>query len=155
MASIPGRTSAGGVVLSAILLAVLQQTPVQCLECVGFPTTTTYPGGTGAVALAIADVNGDGKPDIVAATSNGALVMLGHGDGTFASGVTYGSGASSVAVADVNGDGRPDLALSSTASQAVIILLGNGDGTFGAPASFPWGSPRLPSRSATSTTTAG
>jgi len=60
-------------------------------------------------------VNGDGKPDLVAANylSNNAGVILGNGDGTFQTAVTYGSGGSvylySVAVADVNGDGKPDL----------------------------------------------
>ena len=77
-------------------------------------------GGNWADSVAVADVNGDGKPDLVVANycasgscANGTVgVLLGNGDGTFQSAVTYGSGgtdAYSVAVADVNGDGKPDL----------------------------------------------
>src|SRR5450755_1972475 len=51
--------------------------------------------------LAIADLNGDGNPDIVAGTS----VLLGNGHGWFSPPVSPG-GASSVAVADMNGDGK-------------------------------------------------
>ena len=86
-----------------------------------FQTAVTYgSGGYGALSVAVADVNGDGKPDVVVANvcsnayceTNGTVgVLLGNGDGTFQTAVTYGSGgyAHSVAVADVNGDGKPDL----------------------------------------------
>ena len=68
----------------------------------------------------IADVNGDGKPDLVVANqcadgncSSGSIgVLLSNGDGTFQSAVTYNSGgiySFSDGFADVNGDGKPDL----------------------------------------------
>ncbi len=102
--------------------------------------------GAGANSMAVADVNGDGKPDIlVASNCSGTAtlcgsvgVLLGNGDGTFQPAVTYNSGglyAYSVAVGDVNGDGKPDLVVvnetsSSTSDATVAVLLGNGDGTF-------------------------
>jgi hypothetical protein len=109
-----------------------------------FQTAVTYEtGGTDAGSLAIADVNGDGNPDIVAAigcTPFGALcdgadvnVLLGNGDGTFQFAVGYNSGgdgssfAESVAVADLNGDGKLDIV---SAEDQLGVLLGNGDGTF-------------------------
>ncbi len=118
-----------------------------------FQAAVTYDsGGYYAYAVAIADVNGDGKPDIVVVnwcassshcqvdTEDGSVgVLLGNGDGTFQKVVTYDSGGAfsgSVAVADVNGDGKPDLLVASQcASQCahvglVSVLLGNGDGTF-------------------------
>ena len=103
--------------------------------------------GLGPFSVAVADVNGDGKPDLIAATScfsssncdnGGVWVLLGNGDGTFQSGVTYlsgGVGADGVAVTDVNGDGNADLLVangvdSRTNLGSVGVLLGNGDGTF-------------------------
>jgi hypothetical protein len=76
--------------------------------------------GFANVSVAIADVNGDGKPDLLVANrfacpscANGSVaVSLGNGDGRFQSAVTYDSGAGeteSLAVADVNGDGKPDV----------------------------------------------
>lgn len=96
-------------------------------------------GGTGGPlsggSVAVADVNGDGKPDLLVANEgNGSVgVLLGNGDGTFQPVVTYGSGgsgANSVAVADVNGDGKPDLLVATSLSNTVGVLLGHGDGTF-------------------------
>jgi hypothetical protein len=77
------------------------------------PTLTYSAGGRGATSIAIADVNTDGKPDLVVAiaVSDQVGILLGNGDGTFQPAVTYpsgGFGAVSVASADVNGDGKPD-----------------------------------------------
>ncbi len=93
-------------------------------------------------AVAVADVNGDGKPDIVSADCPGGScsiqgqgtisVFLGNGDGTFQNAVTYSSGGvlpTSVVVGDVNGDGKPDI-LVTNESYGINMLLGNGDGTF-------------------------
>ena len=107
-----------------------------------FKRMVTYgSGGYEAQSIAVADVNGDGKPDLVVAnacadsncTSGGVVgVLLGNGDGTFQAAVSYGSGgqdAESVAVRDVNGDGNPDLVVANR-NGSVGVLLGNGDGTF-------------------------
>jgi hypothetical protein len=107
-----------------------------------FQTAVNY-GLTGyPVSIAVADVNGDGKADIVVAcygtgTTTYVNVLLGKGDGTFQGAVSYlvdsGGTADSLAVGDFNGDGKPDLAVSishSTNAGAVDVLLGNGDGTF-------------------------
>jgi hypothetical protein len=115
------------------------------------PVVTYGSGGTGASSVAVADVNGDGKPDLVVANicasstdcSKGTVaVLLGNGDGTFQTAVTYGSGgqgASSVAVGDLNGDGKPDLAVANGGSPQVGVLLGNGDGTFQPVQTYPSG----------------
>jgi hypothetical protein len=102
-------------------------------------------GGSGANSVAVADVNGDGKPDIVVANENVVAVLLGNGDGTFQAAVTYGSGgagAGPAAVADVNGDGKPDIVVgndcldSNCYTSGVGVLLGNGDGTFQAAVTY-------------------
>jgi hypothetical protein len=106
-------------------------------------------GGPGAFSVAVADVNGDGKPDVVVGNRIGLGVLLGDGDGTFHPVVSYnlfGAGAGSVAVADVNGDGKPDLLVAMCANadfwfcnDAVSVLLGNGDGTFQAAVTYASG----------------
>jgi hypothetical protein len=114
-----------------------------------FQTVVPYSsGGIEAYSIAVADVNGDGKPDILVLnwcanstceTGSSVSVLLGNGDGTFQTAMTYNSGgfnARSIVVADVNGDGKPDLLIANlvannnTNYSAVNVLLGNGDGTF-------------------------
>jgi uncharacterized protein (UPF0548 family) len=91
--------------------------------------------------VAIADFNGDGKPDLVVANGGGnnASVLLGHGDGTFQAAPTYSAGndPSNLAVGDFNADGILDIAVASTGGASVRVLLGNGDGTFQAPVDSP------------------
>jgi hypothetical protein len=87
-------------------------------------------GGSTATGLAVADLNGDGKPDLaVANLGTGVGILVGNGDGTFQPAVDYDAGGiHAVAVTDVNGDGKPDLAVAT--ESGVGLLLGNGDGTF-------------------------
>src|SRR5580692_6570939 len=107
------------------------------------PVVNYDSGGFGAYSVVIADVNQDGKPDLVVANGGGSTncpsgcvgVVLGNGNGTFKNAITYSSGGSnavSVAVADVNDDGKPDVvvlnfcaAIASCAHGSVGILLGN------------------------------
>jgi hypothetical protein len=89
-----------------------------------------------AVSLvAVADVNGDHKPDLVAAAdfNSTMLVLLGNGDGTFQQPnvVAPAVEPTAIAVGDLNGDGKPDLAFVD--SGTVAIAVGVGDGTFQTP----------------------
>jgi hypothetical protein len=77
-------------------------------------------------SVVVADINGDGIPDLVLAGS-AVTILLGGGDGTFLAGQSYGYGGP-VAVADFNGDRKLDLA--AVGGSGVNILLGKGDGTF-------------------------
>ena len=82
----------------------------------------------------MADVNGDGKLDIITANygSNSVSVLLGNGNGTFQPQTTFaaGSGPASVWVADLNNDGRLDLVVGNRNASTVSVLFGNGNGTF-------------------------
>lgn len=106
------------------------------------PVVTYYSGGTYPTSVAVADLNGDGKPDLVLpnSNSNNVGVLLGNGDGTFQPVVTYASGGQgpfSVAIADVNHDGKLDALVANQCAGSncqsgrgsIGVLLGNGDGT--------------------------
>lgn len=86
----------------------------------------------------IADLNADGRPDLAVVNGGGTIggkhpvsILLGRGDGTFASHVPYvvGSGPRSLAVADLTGDRGVDVAVANEASDTVSVLAGTGDGT--------------------------
>ena len=67
--------------------------------------------------MAVGDVNGDGKPDLVVANdgSNTVSVLLGNGNGTFQAQQTFATGTepNSVAVGDLTGDGKPDIVVAN------------------------------------------
>jgi hypothetical protein len=78
--------------------------------------------------FAIADFNGDGKPDVAAISKAGIYVFLGIGDGGFQAPTVFGTPGVAIAVGDLNRDGKPDLV--TVASGVLSVFLGNGDGTF-------------------------
>jgi hypothetical protein len=97
--------------------------------------TSLNPGSPYPNAVAIADMNGDGKPDLVFAgtdsASNGSVtVLLGNGDGTFQAGVnSAAAGTNGLVVIDFNGDGKPDVVLGG---MFPYFMAGAGDGTLSA-----------------------
>jgi hypothetical protein len=99
-----------------------------------FGPQQTFAAGSQPRSITAADLNLDGKVDLVIANgvSNNVSVLLGNGNGTFQSQVTYATGLNPLAatVADVNGDGKPDIIVANNASNTVSVLLGNGNGTF-------------------------
>jgi hypothetical protein len=98
-----------------------------------------------------ADLDSDGRPDVVATNSYEGLfsVALASGDGAFAPGQDYllGSWVTGVAIADFDGDGFADIALAESSEQlgpsnGIVVAANRGNGTFSQPVSIvagDWG----------------
>jgi hypothetical protein len=103
-----------------------------------FVSGSPIPVGSSPNQVVSADVNGDGKLDLVVANQNGPMVtvLIGNGDGTYTASPSFGNnnGGVGIAVGDFNGDGKLDIATANGSS--VGIFLGNGDGTFGTEQDF-------------------
>lgn len=157
-ASTSARTlNTGVLILTSITILIVF--PVVAAATGSFRSAVAYDAGAPCLnSIAVADVNADGKPDVVAPggcpdiNSQGlpgsVSVLLGNGDGTFQPAMVYDSGGvdtTSLQVADVNGDGKLDVLAASVCSTAacpipvVAVLLGNGDGTFLPPVTYDSG----------------
>ena len=109
-----------------------------------------YPAGNAPSFVATTSLRDNGVNDLIVANSadNAVSVLLGNGDGTFATQLTYPTGTDPVAIATgqfnngtgaTNADDFPDLAVANKAANTVSILLGNGDGTFQPKTDIPTG----------------
>ena len=97
--------------------------------------TYSMADGAGPYAITAVDLNNDGQADIVVSDirSDTIGILLGYGNGSFATVRMYSSGGSrpaSVAVGDMNNDNRLDLVVANSQSGNVTVLYGYGDGTF-------------------------
>ena len=106
-----------------------------------FAPPVSMPALVNTHGVTAADLNGDGRLDLVAANagSNAASVWLGNGNGTFGTRVDFPTGPApkSIAVGDVNRDNRLDFVSANQDGASVTVRLGNGSGGFGAAVNFP------------------
>ncbi len=122
-----------------LILAAILLNPLVPNAAAQQPMFAPAPGSPFAVTgelvdLALADVDGNQRLDIIAAGPSGLSVLLGDGRGGFrrATGSPFAAGPSPhlVAAGDLNGDRKLDLAATSHDSNDVYVLLSAGDGSF-------------------------
>jgi hypothetical protein len=101
-----------------------------------FPTTN-YDTGNGPTFVSTASLRNNGDDDLIVSnfTDSTISVLLGNGDGTFATQTTFSTGAGPVWIATgsfrTNANNQNiDLAVANETANTISILLGNGDGTF-------------------------
>jgi hypothetical protein len=109
--------------------------------------------GTGPYAIALGDLNGDGKPDIAVANYNATSVSVffntttpGASTPTFSAKTdfTAGTNPASISFSDFNGDGKPDMVVANYGSNSVSVLFntttsGSATPTFSAKTDFTTG----------------
>src|SRR5437899_9754863 len=133
------RTSARLSLLVVAIVFLSSALPNPALaQTVSFIARADLEVGTNPRSVAVGDFNGDGRLDLAVTNASSydvpgtVSVLLGNGDGTFQSALSFaaGSDARSVAVGDFNGDGRPDLAGAEDRRVGKEWMRrGNGDGT--------------------------
>lgn len=113
-----------------------------------FSARTNFTVGANPYAVAIGDVDGDGKADLVVANYGASTVSVlrnttagsGIGATSFASKVDYPVGSFtypiSVAIGDVDGDGKADLVTANSLSNTVSVLRNTSTTGSITPASF-------------------
>ena len=131
---LPGRLGARCLVALAVAasLVAAATTPGAAAPRFSAPSIP-YPLGGNSASVVIADMNQDGRPDLVTVAGSAAVkILLGVGDGTFGPYREHATpgGLDRVVVADLNADGLPDLVTTSQTPGTITVLLARGDDEF-------------------------
>ena len=102
----------------------------------GAPVTFSTGAYSNPAWVIINDFNNDSRLDVATSNSNTNTVgiLLGYGNGTFASVITYSTGSGAIpnciSAGDFNNDQKLDIAVANSATNDIVVLFGLGDGNF-------------------------
>ncbi|MFB6811286.1 FG-GAP repeat domain-containing protein, partial [Streptomyces sp. NPDC056387] len=137
-----GRAQRPTVAAAVLAVAMCLTGPARADGPPGHPAYRNHAVGNRPLAVAVADLDGDGRLDLVTSdfADSTVSVLLNRGGGDFGPRVAYATGVNptSVTTADLNGDARADIVTSDGAG-TVSVLTNHGDGTFGPAAIHPTG----------------
>lgn len=117
------------------LFVFLQGEDGKLLPPVKYPTSSSYTSRS--LSVAIADLNHDGKPDVVVGNTNNIEVFLQDADGKLSPPVQYTTqNGAAIAVGDFNNDGLIDVACLGAKRDSIHLFLQNAGGTLDGPVSY-------------------
>ncbi|WP_083928233.1 FG-GAP-like repeat-containing protein [Spirosoma panaciterrae] len=100
---------------------------------IGYTESSSVSVGNSPAAVAMGDMNNDGKLDIVAvnASENTVSVRLGNGYGGYSGSISVPVGTSpqDVVLGDVNSDGKLDILTANQGANTVSVRIGTGTGS--------------------------
>jgi hypothetical protein len=129
-------------------IAILLNTTAKGEKALTFSGPTYLSTAEPTISVSVADLNNDGKPDIVAVNTAGKSISVlinktapGSATPEFATHADYevGAGPSTCAIADLDGDGNLDVITSNWSDKSVSVLAGKGDGSFHRAITIPVG----------------
>jgi len=138
-ARINKRLAAAGAALFAMLLETILAAPAMSAPL--FESWRNLAVGNYPNAVACADVNEDGVPDLLVSEGGpqNVSVWIGSPGGTFAPAAKWSIGTvlDKITAADLDGDGHQDAVVLEVETGRVSVALGRGDGTFHVPIAYP------------------